>query len=101
VEQTIHNIYRALMWGLWIISLYLLVWYSLPSTWFFQDINVNSGWGDIDMSFVTEFKWEWTWSIVNQMNCTSDLLIKEKQIVEVLPLIYKKIEVVKPILTWN
>ncbi len=100
-EQTIHNIYWVVVWWLGILSAYLFVWYSMPSTRFFQDINVDSwGWA-IDMSFVTEFKWEWTWTVVNMMNCTSDLLIKEKQLVEVLPMIYKEIEVTKTFLTWE
>lgn len=77
------------------------MWYALPSTRFFQDINVDSWWWAVDMSFTTEFKWDWTWTIINMMNCTSDLLIKEKHVVEVLPMIYKEIEVTRPILTWQ
>ena len=100
-EQMAHNIYWLIVRALWIISAYLFIGYAMPATWFFQDINVDSwGWA-IDMSFTTEFNWEWTWKIINTMNCTSDLLIREKEIVEVRPLVYKEIEITRPILTWQ
>lgn len=100
-EQNFHNLYWLTVVALWVISLYFFLWTILPATWFFQNININSVWWAVDLSFTTEFNWTWTGKVVNVMNCTSDLLIKEKKTIEVLPFIYKEIEALKPVLTWN